>query len=150
MISQGQYESFRQLFFDRITESSNGAEITLKFIDVAYADTVQQFLGEGAQTVDNQYVLKCLYRWMRSDKQREREGVSLDTDIIVYISPLELFNKSGSASIPANFMKAFQKMKIAFLGKEFEIVRVTEVEPMVLQSGVMCIAYQFNLKYVVL
>lgn len=150
MISQQQYESFRQLFFDRITESSNGAEITLKFLNVTYGDTVEQFLGEGTQAVANQYVLKCLYRWMRSDKQREREGVSTDTDIIVYISPLELFNKSGSASIPANLMTAFQRMKISFIGKEFEIVRVTEVEPMILQTGVMCIAYQFNLKYVVL
>lgn len=149
MITQAQYESFRKLFFDRVTESTNGAQITLEFIGVTYTDGIDQFLGEGTRTVTDSYTLQCLYRWTRNDKMREKAGVSLDTDIIVYISPIDLFNKAGFSSIPADKMKAFQKMKVQFIGKTFEILRVVEVEPMVLQSGVMCIAYQFNLKELV-
>ena len=73
-------------------------------------------------------------------------GVTVDTSVVAYISPIELQAKTGSASIPAEMMSSFRRMKVQFIGKTFEIIRVTEVEPMVLQGGVMCIAYQFDLK----
>jgi len=146
MISQAQYESFRELFYNRVVTETNGADITLQFIGVAYGDSVDQFLGEGVRTVTSQHTLKCLYRWVKSDKMRENMGVTVDTSVVAYISPIELQAKTGSASIPAEMMSSFRRMKVQFIGKTFEIIRVTEVEPMVLQGGVMCIAYQFDLK----
>lgn len=149
MIPQAQYEAFRQLFFDKLTQGDNQAVMTLKFVDVAYADMKGQFLGEGTESDGGTYEFQCLYRWMRNDKMREKAGVSTDVDMVIYISTIDLFNKTGSYSIPENYMKAFAKMQVTFIGKQFEIKKVVEVEPMQIESGVTCIAYEFDLKYIV-
>jgi hypothetical protein len=146
IIPQAQYESLRQLFFDKITDGDNKALFTLQFVDVAYADRRGQFLGEGEESDAGTYQFQCFYRWMRNDKMRERSGVETDVDMVIYISPIDLFKKTGSYSIPENYMKAFAKMRVTFIGEQFEIKKVVEVEPMAVDGGRTCIAYQFDLK----
>lgn len=152
MISKAQFLSLRTLYYSKISSCCNVSTITLEFLSVQYADPVDSFMGEGVVTAASTHTLKCFYRYVRGgDKMREKEGVKIGTELVIYISSIDLKVATGSEYLPAAMLTALQKMRITFLGQRFEIMEVTPWEPMELvDDGLACVTYQFSLKHIVL
>jgi len=146
VITPSKFRSIQELFFKKVTLCCNPSSIKLKFIVVASTNDYDSFTGDGERSVDKEVELKCFYLRNISDKQREKTGVSQDVTDIVYISPLDLERKTNSDQLPDYIRNSYSNIMVEFLGTNYNVVNIKELEPMQVGNKFVCLAYQFNLK----
>lgn len=147
MISPARFTKLQRLFFDKVTKCCNPAKVTISYIAVTHGDSYEAFTGDGEREPDKVMVLRCFYMRNLSDKQREDIGVSQEVTDVVYISPLELKQKSGDDKFPEYVTNSFSQISIEFLGKHYELLNIVDLEPMHNGNSYTCLAYQLNLSF---
>jgi len=148
---RARYEKMQKLFFSKVTESSNPSKVRLTFKEVTHDTAFSSFTGDGTRTTkldaneaEKSYLLSCFYMRNVTDKQREKYGIDQDINTVIYISPLEMKRVMGTDTFPVEVRNSYSQIELSFFGKVEEIDSIIELEPLEMDGGIMCIAYQIN------
>lgn len=146
MLTLKDYLRYQKIFFRRITNSNNVGRVTIKLLTFSNStDTYKDFVGDNTPEEES-FIFGCYYTKNEPEKRKEKEGILDDTTHIVYISPVELFQKTGSYTFPANVMKAKTGISVNFLGVESEVLQIRELEPIRIGGTDYTAAYELQLK----
>lgn len=146
MLPAGKFAELQKLFFCKVTSGCNVSSIDINYIKVESGNSFTRFTGDGKRSVEKTVNLKCFYKRNISDKDREKMGVNQDVTTVVYISPLDLKNKTGSPVFSQNVLNSYAGVLVEFIGKIYEIESIIDLEPMFDGKEWVCLAYQLNLK----
>ena len=139
----------QERFFRKLQSCTNPSSVNIKFLKITNTSgsLLGGFTGENERTVDKEITVRCFYQRYGNDKQRERAGVTEEVNASIYISPMDLFAKTGEYRFSEEVRKAYSKIAINFLGEYWEIERIEELEPFQANGVHNCCAIQINLKH---
>lgn len=146
MVSATYFAYLQNLFYTRLSQCCNPVEVSLKYFRTSGGDKFTNFTGDNNRLPTMEFNLHCLYQRDLNDKQREKLGVNQNVTDVIYISPLELQQKTGSNKFPEEVRNSYAMISVEFLGKHFELLSIKDLEPVHNGMEVMCIAYQLNLR----
>lgn len=102
-------------------------------------------MGDSPREVVSTVELHCLYKRTINDKERTKNGVTQMVDVVVYVSPLELEKRTGSAEFTSTIRNSYSTISVEFNGKHYEVTNIIDLEPIFVGGKEMRIAYQINL-----
>lgn len=140
------YSAIQERFFSRLISCSNPSSVTISFIKVSHRNSFESFLGDGQREEVKTFKLRCFYQRYTNNKQREKAGVTEDVTYSLFISPLELQQKTGSSDFPEYVRKSYSRIKLDFQGSTRSIESIVDLEPSDLKGELTRIAYKINLK----
>lgn len=147
MLTPSIFQQVQETFLAKVTDVNNTAFVVLKFLDVDYGGSnLAAFKGEGTRSVATEVTLKCLYKKNISAIDRQKHGLSQEVMAMVYVSPLELQQKTGSQLFPGYTMGGYARMAVEFLGAHYEVESVVPLESQFNGNMFTCVSYQLNLK----
>ena len=138
---------FQKSFFTHLTTGFNPVEVTIHKLgyDADEVYDLDDFVGGGTLQDTTTFKLKALFKKIVTEKDREKYGVDTNVSIIIYISPLELEQKTGSKTFPDYFMNSYAGYSLEFQKRLYEVERVIMLEEFFTTDEIMCMAYQFDL-----
>ena len=140
------FGAIQQRFYNNIVKCKNPTEVKLIFIKVTSEGTLSDFLGDSKREPEKVISLKCRYQRYLNDKQREKAGVTEEVDMSVFISPLELEQKTGSFELPEQVRSSYSGIAVELFNQHHEIESIRDLEPQQRLGKVTCVALQINLK----
>lgn len=135
LISNSAFLAYQRKFFDKV--KSSPYKVTMIVTEkIPGDDALADFVGSSERTSVS-YELPCLYEKVVSNTQREAYGLPLDTQGVIYLSPLQLIPILGT------FRISRQKVSFIFEGIRHGILMVDYME----QIYNSCIAVKMAIKH---
>lgn len=140
------FGAIQQRFYNNIVKCRNPTDVKLIFVKVTSEGELSEFLGDNKREADKIISLKCRYQRYLNDKQREKAGVTEEVDMSVFISPIELEQKTGSFELPEQFRSSYSGVAVEIFNQHHEVESIRDLEPQQRLGRVTCVALQINLK----
>lgn len=128
LVSRGQFLRYQNTFYNKLKNTPYWIE--LKIYDVIRTNTdetafsMESFVGDSERVVERTVKLQALFEREISDRMREKFGLPLEVNGVVYLSPIQLKRSLGTDRLSWN------KTKIVFSGRTHVIDRIYYLEEM--------------------
>ena len=143
MLGKTHYQDIRQIYFSRLAQQTS--EVLIEKSSIVEIDDYSNFIGENKVIWNDNTLFKCLYIITDTPAEREKYGVSDDTNIVFYLSDIELINKTGINTFSEEILRTKSGIRINFNKRLYIAEIIKEVEP---NSFDILIGIEFHCKEV--
>lgn len=148
MLGKNHYQRLQNILLSRLSKQES--VVTLDFPKFVEGTKLETFRGETQKLEGETHEYKCLYRRpIFNDNERSDKGIDEDIEYLIYISPLEIKEKTGVYLLPDKVYRAHTEVKISFFGRDYNIDQCNALEPFELEGEMIPIAYEFRVKKIV-
>jgi len=111
-------------------------------------DSESSFFGDNIKNWNGKLTLKCYYEKNISPKKREKFGIADEISAIVYVSPKELYEKTGKYRLSNLIMKKATGIKVTFDSRNYSLEEIIDKENTDNESSEFSIGIELRLKQV--